>query len=354
MADDEKELKPKISIIIPVYNVKPYLASALDSVLNQTYNNLEIIVVDDGSFDGSEKICDNYSLKDDRIKLIHTEHCGLSASRNIGLDIMKGNYVAFLDADDILLPEAMEKSLSLMLSNDVDGVSFKCFYCNNPEKILSKKIKKIKTPSGLKQGIYSKKEILRAVAEERVDLFLWNKLSKSEIWDNLRFPNGLVYEDRYLIFKFIDRMKKVYVLDEILVLYRNRQDSITKKVNLYLKDLLQARSVFENYIETHIPEIFEQKHLHNVRKDFLCSCIVHYAKILSSDFPEKSELLVELKNKISYLEDFVKIENCRIGIRFLYFMIFNHPVLCAKFYPSVNYMNRCIKKISRIILKLIK
>lgn len=349
MAVDEKKLKPKISIIIPVYNVKPYLSSALDSVLSQTYNNLEVIVVDDGSFDGSEKICDDYSAKDDRIKLIHSEHLGLSAARNIGLDNMTGNYVAFLDADDILLPEAMEKSLSSMLANDVDGVSFKCFYCNNPEKAASKKIKKFKTPSGLKQGIYSKKEILRAVAEERVDLFLWNKLSKCEIWDNLRFPNGLVYEDRYLIFKILDKMKNVYVLDDVFVLYRNRSDSITKKSILYLKDLLEARSVFENYIETHIPEIFDQKHLDNVRKDFLCSCIVHYAKILSSDSPEKSELLGEVKDKILYLEDFVKIEDCRKGIRFLYYMISSHPKLTSKFYPSVNYINRCINKILRII-----
>lgn len=339
---------PKVSIIMPVYNVEPFLKSAIESVINQTYKNLEIILVDDGSSDGSERICDEYALKDSRIKLIHKENSGVSSARNTGLDNMSGEYVAFVDPDDIILPVAIEKSVSAMLSNDVDCVTFKCIYCKSPESFLTTEIQKEKGFPSMQKGIYSGKEILKAVAEGDMDLFLWTKLSKRKIWENLRFPEGKVYEDRYIIFQFFDKMDKILVLSDIFILYRQRTGSITRKISAAnIQGLLAARTVFENYIANH-PEIFDLKQLENARKDYLCSCVINSAKILYSDIPEKTEIFGILKEKMKYLENFVKIQNCSAEIKFKYFMIFHHPKILSRFYPYFEYIIRCIKKVKNL------
>ena len=104
-----------ISVIVPVYNVEPYLEEAIESVIHQTYTNLEIILVDDGSTDGSGRICDRYQKKDSRIKIIHQENRGLSAARNAGLDICKGGMIAFLDSDDAFCKDMLQKMSDAML-----------------------------------------------------------------------------------------------------------------------------------------------------------------------------------------------------------------------------------------------
>ena len=120
MPPSDNKSMPIVSVIIPVYNVKPYLEESLESVINQTYKNLEIIVVDDGSNDGSEKICDEYAPKDDRIKIIHRKNGGLSVARNTGLDNMNGEYIAFLDSDDIYHPAMIQEMLLPLLYNKAD------------------------------------------------------------------------------------------------------------------------------------------------------------------------------------------------------------------------------------------
>ena len=113
-------MNPLVSVIIPVYNVSPYLRESLDSVISQTYTNLEIIAVDDGSTDDSGRICDEYAEKDTRIKVIHQANRGLSAARNAGLNAMTGEYVAFLDSDDALYPEMVECMVKGMEKNAAD------------------------------------------------------------------------------------------------------------------------------------------------------------------------------------------------------------------------------------------
>lgn len=111
---------PLISVIIPVYNVEKYLHRCLDSVIEQTYKNLEVILIDDGSTDHSGEICDDYAAKDVRIHVIHQENQGVSAARNKGLDTAKGEYIAFVDSDDYILPEMYAKMLECIIENNVD------------------------------------------------------------------------------------------------------------------------------------------------------------------------------------------------------------------------------------------
>lgn len=111
-----------ITVIIPVFNVKPYLIDALESVINQTYKRLEIIIIDDGSTDGSGEICDEYAQKDDRIRVVHQNNKGLSAARNVGLDLLSGDIIAFFDSDDIYHTDFIEKMVEAMLENNTDIV----------------------------------------------------------------------------------------------------------------------------------------------------------------------------------------------------------------------------------------
>lgn len=119
-----------VSVIMPVFNVRPYINEALDSLINQTYKNLEIIIVDDGSTDGSGEICDKYAAKDKRIRLIHQENRGVSTARNVALDLMTGEFVAFIDADDAYEPEFISTMLGAIIRENSDIIQ--CRYTAHP------------------------------------------------------------------------------------------------------------------------------------------------------------------------------------------------------------------------------
>ena len=335
---------PKVSVIIPVYNVRKYLAESLDSIINQTYKNLEIIIINDGSDDGSEIICEEYAKKDPRIKLIHRENGGLSAARNTGLDNMTGKYVAFLDSDDAFIPETIEKSLNSMILHNVDCVAFQNLICktkkDNRLNRLRGKINDLYMP----QGIYSRKEALNLVANHYISVTAWSKLSKSEIWDNLRFPEGQVYEDLYIIFKMMSKIKKMYLMNEPLVLYRIRPGSINFDHSVKnTRDLLDSWSVFENFVEKNTPELFEPGQIIKTDEKILNYLVTKCAGILPLHFQYKTEVLNLMKEKIKQLGKNVQIENCSAKIRLLHYLIFNHPILLSIFFLPCRTIYRAIK-----------
>ena len=153
-----------ISIIIPVYNVEQYLSRCIDSVINQTYKNLEIILIDDGSTDDSGEICDEYALKDNRIKVMHKQNGGVSSARNEGLDISKGNYIGFIDSDDFIEKDMYEFLYDLLTKNNCD---ISC--CN---KFIFKDNKFIASKSFPKGNVLSFNEVLN---DSKHDFYIWNK-----------------------------------------------------------------------------------------------------------------------------------------------------------------------------------
>ena len=339
---------PKVSIIIPVYNVKQYIAEALESVINQTYTNLEIIIIDDGSNDGSEIICDEYAKKDKRIKLIHKANSGLSAARNTGLDNAFGDYITFLDSDDVFMSEAIEKSLNALLTNNVDCVSFKYIVFKKTKNIKFDKISKEEIFPTIPQGLYSKKEIFYAIVEQKMNSSMWTKLSKREIWDKLRFPEGHVYEDLSIIMKMIDKINNIYVMDDILVLYRQRSGSITKTGTIEnIEDYIEAYYVYINFAEKNMPEIFDEEKMQILYKKFLDIYVFYYAKILSFYFVSKSDILRIIKERIIKYEKKINIKNCFFRTKLIYYMIFNHKILLLIFFPFVLFMYNIVRKMVR-------
>ena len=207
-----------ISVIIPVYNVKPYLRQCLDSVIHQTYEDLEIIIVDDGSTDGSEVICDEYKGKDSRIRVIHQDNRDLSAARNAGLDIATGDFIMFVDSDDWVEPEFCELPYRAAVENDADIVIFQ--YWRHKDDRTEKW-------GALDcEGLKDNQQAMWILCSG-LNTAAWNKLYRKNCFTNARFPVGKYYEDSVLTTSLVHDAQRIYFMNIPLYHYRHRKGSIT-------------------------------------------------------------------------------------------------------------------------------
>ncbi|MGN0550986.1 MAG: glycosyltransferase family 2 protein [Acutalibacteraceae bacterium] len=218
-----------ISVIVPIYKVEKYLKRCVDSILNQTYKNLEIILVDDGSPDNCPRMCDEYAEKDDRIKVIHKENGGLSDARNKGIDIANGEYLAFIDSDDFVSEDYIEKLYDAILKGDADLSMCSFIYVDEQGAILSDK----RNHNPMVDTVLCAKEVLEYFYRENGWYYVvaWNKLYKKELFNDVRFPYGKVHEDQYVFHHIISKCSRVSVISSRLVYYSQRQDSIMGTLN---------------------------------------------------------------------------------------------------------------------------
>ena len=209
-----------ISVIIPIYKVENYLNRCVNSVVKQTYKNLEIILVDDGSPDNCPKLCDDWAKKDNRIRVIHKENGGLSDARNAGIDIATGRYICFVDSDDFIhsgYVEILFKNIEKEKA-DLAICSFEKVYGNaKVEESLDNKVTKVEGD-----------DIFKALLTgNNVDFVVaWSKLYKKELFNNLRFDVGRLHEDEFIVHKILLKCKKVVYTSAKLYYYQQRQDSI--------------------------------------------------------------------------------------------------------------------------------
>lgn len=217
------EYHPLISVIIPVYNVEKYIRQCVDSVVNQTYDNLEIILVNDGSQDRSGKICDAYADQDSRIQVIHQKNSGISAARNAGLNFATGEYVMFLDSDDWLRADAVEIMLSKALANGAQMTI--CNITLSYEADFSGH--KTSTKSPLTEACFSAEEVIAKLIEPESWYYVtMNKLCHISLFNNLRFPEGFLHEDAAVAHRIIGRCTKIVTITEPLYFYRQSNSSI--------------------------------------------------------------------------------------------------------------------------------
>ena len=279
-----------ISVIIPVYNVEPYLHKCINSVLNQTFQNFELILVDDGSTDNSGIICDEYAHKDERIKVIHQKNAGQSAARNNGFEISKGEYICFLDSDDWFSDNALEIFYNLVKNNNVDMGMI---------KIVSTSDENIAFYGTNKTIIMPLNDCLNNILK---DPSLYsspcNKIFKRDLINKLKFPEGRVYEDHYI---YVDRLCQVkeigYSLNACLF-YRQRFDSTThdqfspKKLQ-YLEALEQVNQKLLS---------LNRKDLYYKHSNKLLNCYMDYCiKLKDSNIKEQDYYIKEIKIKAKKL-----------------------------------------------------
>lgn len=213
----------KISVIVPVYNVLPYIEKCLNSLVCQTHKNLEIIVVDDGSNDGSEKICDEFAKKHKNITVFHKKNGGLSSARNFGLAHVTGDYIGFVDSDDYVEPNIFEKMLKTAINSNLDICV--CSFVREQENMqrhVTLESLEVKNIDYFK--LFAKKESMPYVV-------VWNKLFKANLFNNLQFPEDKIHEDQWVIHYALKDAKKVGLISDELYHYTDRENGISKGSN---------------------------------------------------------------------------------------------------------------------------
>lgn len=212
-----------VTVIVPVYNVEKYLYKCISSIVEQSYRNLEIILVDDGSDDNSYSICKDFSKRDTRINVYHTKNLGLSHARNVGLDHANGEYISFVDSDDYIHKDMIKTML--LKADDADLV-----ICNYERVSDSKEL--IQDKKCLKDEYWSAKSFWQYYYLEGLRVFCcvaWNKLYKKNLFDNVRYPLNKIHEDEYVIKDIINQCNKVKVITDLLYYYVQRENSIMHK-----------------------------------------------------------------------------------------------------------------------------
>ena len=239
---------PLVSIIIPVYNVEQYLDKCVESVIRQTYSNLEIILVDDGSPDNCPEMCDRYSKIDPRILVIHKKNGGLSEARNAGIDIAKGEYISFIDSDDYVEDNYVKILVDEMIKYNAD------ISCGKHNVIYSDKV--IKHYTGKRYVLKPEDALDMLLYHNDMDVSAWAKLYKKSLFDKVRFPVGRLYEDAATTYKLIDK-SSVIVLNSIPVYnYIIRDNSITNNSFSEKKlDLITSTKEMTDFIRKKYTEL---------------------------------------------------------------------------------------------------
>lgn len=210
----------KISIIVPVYKVEAYLSECIESIIHQTYHNLEIILVDDGSPDKCGEICDQYAKKDERIRVIHKKNEGVARARNDGIELASGDYISFIDSDDWIAENAYEILYQGLKQFDADCAVGKCVTVVDKNGVLIPKKGK-DSPVRCETAPEAVKHVLL------VGSAVWNRLFKREVFRHIRFPVGRINDDEVVALHAYAECKRIVFLDQDTYYYRIRENSVT-------------------------------------------------------------------------------------------------------------------------------
>ena len=293
---DRNGTEPTVSVIVPVYNVLPYLREALDSVIHQTYSKLEIVIVDDGSTDGSGAVCDEYK-SDARVRVIHQENRGLSGARNTGLDLMTGEYVSFLDSDDAFYPEMIETMLAALIDRDADMVS--CGYAIVETEGKLKYAKTVEYVKAEKETVLDKEKAFSAMMEGRYTFCVWNKLYRKKLWESFRFSEGAVCEDIIAAPRILEQCGKIAVVPLTLICYRKRTDSITSMNTIEnVMDRINAYEWLREYLENRFDPLPAENNGY-FREKYIREMIFAWAEL------KQAKVRLEMTNRLkSYILEY--------------------------------------------------
>ena len=302
-----------ISVVIPVYKVEKYLNECVQSVLLQTYENLQVILVDDGSPDRCGEMCDKWADKDHRIQVIHKKNGGLSDARNAGLAVAAGAYIAFVDSDDWIAPQMYEVMLKTIKEQNADIVACGIVNTYGDRQILY-------TPP---YCIGSSEKFLRMIYEDTVfSVSAWNKLYRKSCWSNFQFPKGKLCEDAFTTFLLVDNANKIVQISEAFYYYRIRENSImTSGFRHARMDEEEAWRCNYEYMRAHYPSIAKKAFdfylqkvnmlIHTISREQRESFKQDYQKLYGILKENLSYILFRsnssYKYRIKFLIDFIKL-----------------------------------------------
>lgn len=274
-------MKPEISIIVPIYNVQEYLSKCIDSILLQTFSDLEIILVNDGSTDCSGDICDKYAEKDTRIRVLHKQNGGVSSARNAGLKLARGEYIGFVDPDDWIYKDMFMKLYNLSKEHNSD-ISV-CGFCREIDGVITEQQKDIENIIQMNK-IESMNELFKG---KLYRFSLCNKLFKKQCFQDVEFPEGMIHEDLATTYKLFNNSNKVSYTNYIGYVYVKRHNSILN--TKFNKNRLYSLEIWEDIL------IFMEKNYYELY-DVVISCFTYWCidnvyRILNQLTEDKLEYL---------------------------------------------------------------
>ena len=268
-----------ISVIVPVYKVEQYLVRCVDSIINQTYKNIEVILIDDGSPDNCGSICDRYALEDKRIRAIHKENGGLSDARNAGLAIARGEYIAFVDSDDWIESNYLLRMYETIIETQSDICE-----CGILKTIGEEVHRK---NNDMVPVVYRTAEALkRLICDNTFHQYVWNKLYHRDVVGDIRFPKGKINEDEFWTYQVFGNAQKIAKIPDVLYYYFQRPNSIMGTTySVKRLDAIEAKVQRQLYIKEKFPELEEIAKL-----NLFGSCV--YAGQMSLMHLSKEEIMV--------------------------------------------------------------
>ena len=334
----------KISVIVPIYNLENNVEECIKSIINQTYNNLQIILIDDGSKDKSGEICDKYEKQDKRIKVIHKVNSGLADVRNTGMDIAEGKYISFIDGDDYIFPTFYEELMGLIQKYDADISEGQFLRINeqdvkNAENIINDYNSKI----DVIQEVYDGQKALELLYGTKLQPYVnkvvvWNKLYKKELFDEVKFPRGKLHEDEYTTYKILDKCKKIVSTNKVLHGYIQTNNSIMR-VDIKQKRIDDNLDAYEK-----CSEYFNEKNNKNLemkcRRRYLENCIELAGKVsrTTNEVKEQQIDIIQkrfVENYDKYIENIIAYQSTNREKRIIEDII-------VQAYNSLILNNKCI------------
>ena len=317
-------MQPLISVIIPVYKVEAYLTACVESVLAQTYQNFELILVDDGSPDNCPQMCDAFAARDSRIRVIHKENGGLSSARNAGIDAAKGKYLAFLDSDDLWSPLFLERLYTAIEETDADfSVCLFRQFSETPAVL---------TPNESKTELLTQRQAFECFFNERnvTMVVAWNKLYRRYLFDAVRYPVGQIHEDEAVIHEIIGGAKTVAWVEEAHYHYRQAPGSITtSKFSLKRLDEMYAKEQRIRWFEARGMHGYADK----TRIGYL-SCLMRLYRTVQAeveDLAEAKEACNRIYNRFREIHTPKLVASQSANARLRYWLFIHLPAAFSKF-----------------------
>lgn len=318
---------PKVSIIVPIYNVAPYLSKCIDSILGQSFEDFECILVNDGSTDNSGEICDKYSKADNRIKVIHKENGGLSSARNAGLDVATGDYIGFIDSDDYIHRDFISILLNAMLTYNTEVSVCEFLDVSDDDDF-----------SVTKTDITCPPPRICPIKEAFSDNEIWhhidsvcNKLFRRDLFDNARFPCGLINEDTYIKPEIYSKVTSIAFIDYPLYYYYHSPNSILRSdFSLKKLDLIVATAHnIDFFLKIKEPQALENELIHLFRYYFL-----YVFKALAITDKENGKLITKKYKKIynKYFIHLLLSKRFTLKNKYMFIIYFLFPNFAEKRY----------------------
>ena len=302
----------KISVIIPVYNTELYIVRCIDSILKQTYENWELILVDDGSTDQSGVLCDEFAETDQRIRVLHCENQGVSAARNSGLEIMTGEYVAFVDSDDFIVEEYLQLLYDRLIQDDTDMV------VAGYQKFTDGKTPDMNDDSR-GHWIYNQEHVKKLMLGRKLPMYTHGKLYKADLFRDIRFPIGRLYEDFIITWEILKKIDSVSVVEKKMYFYRQREGSIVNSI------FLPNRMDFIYFAEKVFDETVNDPAIHVIAGS---RCFFSVADNYALETGRYPEIEKELRKKITKYRSYVlKDEMAGMALKVLAVISYISPIL---------------------------